>query len=701
MHYVLSSLLARFRVWLARGTTAFVFVSLGLASTAGLAQQDALEQVDAIYTLAEQNTLAALNQARTVTAEIGPQTPYIAQRELLRIRFYLEVETAQMDAAHITVRQLDELAKQHNDDVGLVLAAAQRSSLLTSTGKSVESIAQLTAVATIAQRMADPETLAYYYRVQGNAQLAVGQFEEALASCLKSLHFADQQKKHAPQARLNGLNNLSNVYSAMNNPEKALEIINQALALSNRLGLKSMLPSLYLNQGGAYSSLGRTAEYMAANELALKLSRESGQILTEAVVLNNMSDSWLINRDFVKAESFTRMAMHKYQETGDRSGASVAQANLGYALMGQGKVGEGAAQVRHSIKVQREAGDIANEEGILSELALMYERAGLYREAVATIREQQILSKQLFKADRERSVAALQEQFDAVQRQKQIELLARENSLKDYEIQNQRLLQVVTGLGAILTVIAGLFVYYHYRRARMANLKLREANKQLEFHSVRDALTGLFNRRSFLELMKKRPLDEASGRREDDSPDGLIVLDIDHFKSINDTLGHGAGDTVLVEVAKRLSAAVRESDMIIRWGGEEFLVYSPKAHNEHIESLASRILKTIGETPIEAGGRSISVTVSGGFLTLPFSGVPESQCNWEKALQIADMALYLGKVHGRNRAYGVTRLLVPFGESLPVLENDISAALSRGMIEITEVIGPAIDAAAPRLAPAE
>ena len=79
---------------------------------------------------------------------------------------------------------------------------------------------------------------------------------------------------------------------------------------------------------------------------------------------------------------------------------------------------------------------------------------------------------------------------------------------------------------------------------------------------------------------------------------------------------------------------------------------------------------------------------------MPFSGLSEVDCNWEKAMQIADMALYLGKVNGRNRAYGLNRLLVPFEQVMPVLERDISAALKGDMVELVEVIGPELDAGA-------
>lgn len=100
------------------------------------------------------------------------------------------------------------------------------------------------------------------------------------------------------------------------------------------------------------------------------------------------------------------------------------------------------------------------------------------------------------------------------------------------------------------------------------------------------------------------------------------------------------------------------------------------------------MLKVVGETPVLVGDTLLTVTTTGGFLSLPFSGVSEADCNWEKALQIADMALYLGKVNGRNRAYGIARLLVPFEQAMPVLERDITAAINAGMVELVEVPGP-------------
>jgi diguanylate cyclase (GGDEF)-like protein len=290
-------------------------------------------------------------------------------------------------------------------------------------------------------------------------------------------------------------------------------------------------------------------------------------------------------------------------------------------------------------------------------------------------------------------VATLQEQFNAQQRQKQIELLARENQLKDAEIQNRQLQQVILALAAVVMVMVGIVVFFLYKRVRKTNEKLIEVNQQLEFHAVRDPLTGLYNRRSFVDLMKARIILPEGERREDslENPDCLILMDIDHFKNINDNYGHAAGDAVLMEVARRLRNSVRDTDMVLRWGGEEFLIYSPRSNPAQLKNLVDRVLRAIGEEGMDVDGKKVPVTLTAGFISLPFSGMPETICNWEKALQIADMALYLGKVNGRNRAYGVTRLLKPYTEALPVLDHDLSAAIKDGMVELEEVHGPVKD----------
>ena len=104
--------------------------------------------------------------------------------------------------------------------------------------------------------------------------------------------------------------------------------------------------------------------------------------------------------------------------------------------------------------------------------------------------------------------------------------------------------------------------------------------------------------------------------------------------------------------------------------------------------LVERVLQSVGETSISVGDHDIQVTMTAGFISLPFSDIPEEDLNWEKALQIADMALYLGKANGRNRAYGVAKVLVDAASALPFFEEDLAAAVSSGIVELIEVQGP-------------
>ena len=669
---------------------AFAFIVLLWGHADVAAQQSAVEQIDAIYVQSEHDNAQALSRLLELGQSFDTRTPYVVRREFLKVSTFLEIDAGNVKDAARSTAQLKFLAKEQNDVSGLALATALEGGLLVQDGKSSAALAKLVELEPVAVKDADVEVLWHLYFFLGKAQLAVGRFEPALESLLKCLQFSEQQKKHPKIERLKALNRLSHVYIAMKNWDKSLDVIREALVLAKEIDSQKMLATLYLNQGVVYSSQARLDDSVTANNQALKIARQSGFTGIEATLLLNTGDIYLRNHSYTLAERWSRQALVKNKEAGDQVGVAIAHGNIGIALMGQGKIAEGVAQARAGIKISHDNEATSDEEDQLAELGRMYEQAGMYREAVATIREQQQLSDQLFRVARERAVASLQEQFDAAQRQKQIELLARENSLKDAEIRNHNLQQIVSLLATLVAIMAGAFLFLMYRRVRHTNQRLVEVNQQLEFHSVRDPLTGLYNRRSFLELMKRRPSASVGERREDllEFPDGLMILDIDHFKPINDSLGHAVGDAVLVEVARRLRATVRDSDMVMRWGGEEFLVFSPKTNASQLKGLAERLLHAVGEKPVVVGSQTIPVTVTGGFLSLPFSGLTEVECSWEKAMQIADLALYLGKVHGRNRAYGLTRLLAPFAQAMPVLEHDLAAALQANLVELIEVVGP-------------
>jgi diguanylate cyclase (GGDEF)-like protein len=653
-------------------------------------EEEDMARLDAIETLSDRDNKEGLRQLQEFKSKLTSSTTDAVRFEVLKVLVNLYYDAGQIKSADATITEFLQFAQEHHNKDAVALAEISRSFKIVEEGKPDLAIAKLKEIQASVKDSKDPVLLRRLNSAFGAIYRVSGKFEQALTHYLIALPLADMQPRRKVQARLYTLEAIAGLYYDMKDPEKALATTKEAIALSPLANAPKTVASMTMLQGITLSNLGRQDEALSAYKKALKIGIEAGMPGTEATALSNISDHYLVSKDYKNAESFARQAILKSEAMDDKTGVITPKVNLGFALIGQGKTKEGLEFVQAGIKFYQKANSILDVESLTGELAGMYERVGMYKEALATVREQQKLSDQLFRSDRAIAVAGLQETFNADQRQKQIELLGKENDLKDADIRNRRLQQIVTLLGALVTVMAGIFIFLLYRRVRKVNEELQNANVQLEFHAVRDPLTGLYNRRSFLELMKSRDVLKDDERREggEQNSDCLILMDIDLFKHINDTWGHAVGDGVLTEIAIRLKNAVRETDMVLRWGGEEFLIYSPKSNPTQISGLVARVLHAIGSEPIQVGELLVPVTVTAGFISLPFSGVPEAECGWEKTLQMADMALYLGKAHGRNRAYGLASLLVPYEEAMPVLDHDLSAAISAGMVELIEVIGP-------------
>jgi diguanylate cyclase (GGDEF)-like protein len=164
---------------------------------------------------------------------------------------------------------------------------------------------------------------------------------------------------------------------------------------------------------------------------------------------------------------------------------------------------------------------------------------------------------------------------------------------------------------------------------------------QFREQSIHDHLTTLFNRR-YLEETLERELQRA-GREQ--RPLGLIMLDIDHFKARNDTLGHAAGDRLLQALGHVLQADVRGSDFACRYGGEEFVLVLPDASRDATTQRAERLREDIGHLQVEHAGKDLGrVTVSLGVAVFPDDGHTV-----DAILRSADAALYRAKDEGRNR----------------------------------------------------
>lgn len=254
-----------------------------------------------------------------------------------------------------------------------------------------------------------------------------------------------------------------------------------------------------------------------------------------------------------------------------------------------------------------------------------------------------------------------------------------------------RTLMVLTGGALVLLVLRVRTRLLAERARRLEELvdirtaELGEANEALRRQSLTDPLTGLGNRR-FLELMilenlaqyHRHRLVGAEGRSHVFT---LLLVDLDHFKQVNDTHGHQVGDAVLRQAAEVLRSTMREVDRVVRWGGEEFLVLASDVDLQEGPALAERIRAAIAGYLFDVGlPKPLAMRASVGFASFPLHADQPDALNWEQILSLADQCLYLAKSRGRDGWAG----LVPVPGALPPqgpVPPDATALVEAGLLQ--------------------
>ena len=213
----------------------------------------------------------------------------------------------------------------------------------------------------------------------------------------------------------------------------------------------------------------------------------------------------------------------------------------------------------------------------------------------------------------------------------------------------------------VLVTLATMFVmaFLLFMKHRRLYSELRQTNVVLQEASLTDPLTGLRNRRYFsatIDADVGQTLRSHTDKHDPHTRDLVFYLiDADNFKEVNDRFGHDVGDTVLVEMARRLSSSIRHSDVLVRWGGEEFLIVSRYTDRNEAELLARRVLSAIADTPFRLGGseKTIHRTCSLGWAAFPWFTHNPRAVTYEEVLTLADRGLNRAKQSGRNCAVGM------------------------------------------------
>jgi diguanylate cyclase (GGDEF)-like protein len=525
-----------------------------------------------------------------------------------------------------------------------------------------------------------------YFRQLAAISSDAGELDASLTHGHNALRLAEQTGQ--PWRVALSLVDLAFTTLRADTPARARQIVAQALTEAQKDPDPMTLNQVYTMRGIVHADDSDSSITLQANSDALEQAAAAGADSVRALGLANFADYHLRQGHPARALELAEQALPLARSTRNTSAESVARSNIGLAKIAMGRVAEGRDDVRAAITLDEQQGAMAYASDGWKELAGYLERAGDLAGAVAAYREHRRMVDRVLRDETRKLLLEAQERQDAEQRARDIELLNRDNALKAEQVHQRNLaLALWAALGGCV-VVSLVLLYQAFRRVRRTNQALAHSNASLKRQSETDPLTGLANRRHFQAAI--RSLSSGEGLAA-----SVFLIDVDHFKRINDSFGHAAGDAVLVEMARRLREAVRDDDLIVRWGGEEFLIVARTREGMFAPQLAQRLLDLIGTEPVPYEGRSIHVTASIGFVSLPVA--PHGlRLSWERAIDLVDTVMYLAKAHGRNKAYGVERIHAEDAVAAAQLTARLEAAWSEGRVGLMALSGPgAHPAAAP------
>ena len=677
---------------LLRHLAAPLVLALGwLASAAGA--QPAIDATPRILAL-ESLGRARPNDAAQQLEQLRDTTPaFSTQRlDLLTVQGLMLAVAAQPGAAEHAAAQLEAWGNTPATAHAPMAAAAallirargmaRSGDLRRADPMMRDAIARLPATLLPRERYRFVSAQAYIAHESGRLEAAVRRYHEALA-------LADQQDAVWRQSEAR--DSLAYSYYGAKQVARAHALVDEALLLAERAQDWFALGRAHTTAGIVLDSLGDLQGERHSFELALDCARRAGAKIEEVGALANLADFYLKIADYKTALAQAERALPLARELHDTNSETVALANIGLAQISLQHLELGKRYVAEAIAIDQRRGSVTGVSDTVGELGVYLEKAGDLAGAVAAYHQHRRLATTILRDDQQKAILAMQEQYDADHRSRALALLGRESDLKAEQLRRRDLQQQLWWLLAAAFMLSFAVVALLYRRVRRTNRLLSKSNEQLKVQSERDPLTGLANRRHFQAAMRQLADDgKLSGT--------VYLIDIDHFKHINDRHGHGAGDAVLVEVARRLRETLRETDMIVRWGGEEFLVFVPVAPVDRLDEIVQRIMHIISAEPIQYMGHYIQITVSIGYspVLLPPDDVA---LGWERVIGLVDKALYMAKLHGRNRAYGLGGMLRSGDDALAAVDSDLEKAWRDGVVDMRVLVGAQVLDTAAQTAP--
>ena len=477
-----------------------------------------------------------------------------------------------------------------------------------------------------------------------NTETALGNSHNAIEHFLTAIKIFEALRSESALASV--YNNLTTLYIRVEDYDKALQYSAKTEVYNKKFKNQRRLAITLVNRSFIYSETNQPEKELESILEAKVIADELDTPTLKLGVGVNLSDTYLKLQRYKEAKTTAMSAIELANNTKNQYMGTVALTNLGMAKVKLGDAKSGIKDMENALETFKTLKLVPNIVGTYVMLAEAHEFVGNFEQSLIWYKKYHKAHDEMQVNARQEKVLALQEKFEANQKAQEIELLKRENQLAEEQVKSQAYQRNVSIAFTFMGLAIAVLLFNRYRLLFKLNKSLKRSNQALYDKSHKDPLTGALNRRFISDdfLVKLNQSDEESS----ESYYTLAVIDIDHFKNVNDTYGHDFGDHVLIEFTRRLKDQLRESDLVVRWGGEEFLVLSTSNQPGTSKVLIQRLLEAIRETKFVVGETSIDVTASIGFTSIV--GKQELYSRWSEFLLNADTAVYAAKSSGRDQA---------------------------------------------------
>lgn len=505
---------------------------------------------------------------------------------------------------------------------------------------------------------------------------------ETIEVALESAELTQQLNR--PSDHIRALNYIALANIHRRDLERAMSLATEAYEQAKRLNDVEQMINTRSNQGWIYALQENYDKQAECLRDVIGLIDNNPDLKIQAMTVRiNLSHNYLEQEKYDQVIEYANQAIEIAEELNHKVALSVAMHNKAAAIALSTDKEGGIKLLKEAITLAEKQKSKSYALDMYRSLAQLYEEFDEHENAVESYKKIIELESEIIKSEREDAVQALQEKYETEKKNREIERLSLEKVAADAEIAKKEARQKLWIALAIVFLLIAIILVQWLRASRKRNKDLADDNVQLVKQTDRDPLTGAYNRRflqkTMQELHQKLKNIDRPGRADDII--GIILLDVDFFKNVNDTYGHAVGDAVLVEMTKRFRKLLRERDMVVRWGGEEFVLLLPNI-NGALCNVADRVIKKIGRETFNFEGQQLRITISAGCVTWPAF---EEQ-SWEDALHLADMAAYLSKSSGRNRVTCITKINKDADKK--ELAKDLLEAERKAWIELTRIEGP-------------